>query len=196
MNISQENDKNGTRSSEPQEKEKSDGDNENQLDVTTGENKASSLRVGHSEIMAALPSDQQSKYNRSKITFVGEGEAGKTATTRSILGLPLLVGSNNHSTVGVDEVTCSLSFAHTNSEGKWEQLKSDNKDFEMSLAQLIHKKKVDVESGVQQSRETKNVAMETDEKTNNVDVNDTKSNDVENSSNGHGKNNETKKKSV
>ena len=144
MNSSQDNDTIEPRSSSAADKLKNDDDNKNQSDVTTSENKASSLRVGHSEIMAALPSDQQSKYNRSKITFVGEGEAGKTATTRSILGLPLLVGSNNHSTVGVDEVTCSLSFAHTNSEGKWEQLKSDNKDFEMSLAQLIYKKKFDI----------------------------------------------------
>ena len=48
------------------------------------------------------------KWERSKIMVVGEGRAGKTALTNSIIGKPFVETS---STIGINELTCDIKYA-------------------------------------------------------------------------------------
>ena len=48
------------------------------------------------------------KWERSKIMVVGEGRAGKTALTNSIIGRPFVETS---STIGINELTCDIKYA-------------------------------------------------------------------------------------
>ena len=104
------------------------------------QNDSSALQFAAEEILAALPVSEQGPFNRSKIMLIGQGEAGKTATSRSILGLPQLKVSENKSTVGVDQLTCSLTFANIHSKGVWSESDAENKDYELSIAQMLYEK--------------------------------------------------------
>ena len=119
---------------------KSTGENQAKSSVKTEieETDSSLLQFGAEEILAALPVSEQGPFNRSKLMLIGQGEAGKTATSRSILGLPHLKASENQSTVGVDELTCDLTFANVHSKGLWSKSDSENNDYETSIAQLLY----------------------------------------------------------
>ena len=124
---------------------KSSGENEaiaspstSAASVTGSGSGSGALQFGADEILAALPVSEQGPFNRSKIMLIGQGEAGKTATSRSILGLPQLKASENKSTIGVDELTCDLTFASVHSKGLWSKSDVENKDYEISIANLLY----------------------------------------------------------
>jgi len=72
------------------------------------------------------------RWNRSQLSVVGKGRAGKTAFVRAMLGKAFVADSQ--STVGMEGMTCELSTVMTSGEKRWRE----QTDFscELALAQV------------------------------------------------------------
>ena len=68
----------------------------------------------------AAAQEQGSKWNRSKVMYVGDGRAGKSHLHRNVAGMP--VDGALASTVGIDTLTLECSLMRTGEgRGKWSQ---------------------------------------------------------------------------
>ena len=89
-------------------------------------------------------------WGRSKIMIVGEGRAGKTALSNSIIGKAF---TETDSTVGINGLTCDIKYATTNlikddreegEGGSWSEYIKPIKELEAALAKMIVDKKKNI----------------------------------------------------
>ena len=83
--------------------------------------------------------------------IVGEGRAGKTALSNSIIGKPFEL---TNSTVGINQMTCDVKFASISScsdagseVGGWSEYVKPGKELEAALAQMIRRGGSDDDQG-------------------------------------------------
>jgi GTPase SAR1 family protein len=72
-------------------------------------------------------------WNRSKIMILGEGRAGKTALSNSLMGKPF---EDTNSTIGINEFTCDVKFGKLGN-GEWNSYEKPEKELEMAVAKMI-----------------------------------------------------------
>ena len=77
-------------------------------------------------------------WNRSKIMFVGEGRAGKTALCNSMMGKQF---EETESTVGLTQLTCDVWSTAATSNGRWTEYTKPEREFEAGVAQLVRNMK-------------------------------------------------------
>eukprot|EP01038_Epipyxis_sp_PR26KG_P004685 gene4685-6580_t len=82
------------------------------------------------EIKAAIQLGT-TKWNRSKICFVGEGRSGKTATANSLFGINYV---ETASTIGINQLTSDIKFAKVNESGLWSATDPIEKEYENAIA--------------------------------------------------------------
>ncbi len=68
------------------------------------------------------------------MVFVGEGRAGKTALSNSIIGKDF---AETESTVGIAQLTCDVKFATTNNGGVWSECAKQEKVLESAIASMM-----------------------------------------------------------
>jgi hypothetical protein len=75
-------------------------------------------------------------WSRSKLMLVGQGFAGKTALSRSLMGK--MFYSQTESTCGIDAFTVEASTGQLSDSGSWRKVDSiETNHFELVLAQLV-----------------------------------------------------------
>jgi heat shock protein 1/8 len=99
-----------------------------------------SLSTTDKQISEAVDKGKK-EWGRSKIMIVGEGRAGKTALSNSILGREY---QPTDSTIGINNFTCSIGSARIKGEGgKWSEYADlkNKKQLEMEIAKLVFAEK-------------------------------------------------------
>ena len=74
------------------------------------------------------------EWKRSKIMIVGEGRAGKTSLTNSIIGRDYV---DTESTVGINQLTCDIKYTKTGGGKEWNQYEKPEKELEAALASVV-----------------------------------------------------------
>jgi hypothetical protein len=87
-----------------------DVDAENASNSVTQTSKALSEFQDASLLINNILSEGKKEWNRCKIMIVGEGRAGKTALSNSIIGREFY---DTESTVGISQLTCDVRFANS-----------------------------------------------------------------------------------
>ena len=72
-------------------------------------------------------------WGRSKIMIVGEGRAGKTALSNSIIGKPF---EDTESTVGINQLTFDVKYTSLG-QGTWNEYVKPEKEFEAAIASMV-----------------------------------------------------------
>jgi GTPase SAR1 family protein len=82
------------------------------------------------------------EWRRSKLSIVGEGRAGKTALTNTIIGRGF---SETNSTVGINQLTCDVrqvrASASGQDEAEWSVAHRSERELETALAQMVAEQK-------------------------------------------------------
>ena len=97
------------------------------------------------DMMAAAIKHGSKEWRRSKLSFVGEGRAGKTAVTNSVIGR---VFEQTASTVGINQLTCDVKQIKTGgAQGQdqlWAECVRQWPEWESAIAEMVaaskHKK--------------------------------------------------------
>jgi len=93
----------------------------------------SSSAAGVDPIQAALQQGSK-EWGRSRIMIVGEGRAGKTALANSIVGKSF---QQTESTIGINQLTCDVSYASRGGQGSWDAYQKPEKELEAAIAALV-----------------------------------------------------------
>jgi GTPase SAR1 family protein len=90
------------------------------------------------ELLAQALAQGKKEWRRSKLSVVGEGRAGKTALTRSIIGRAF---EETASTVGINQLTCDVKHVTTTGsaagEQQWGECTHAERELESALAGMI-----------------------------------------------------------
>eukprot|EP01041_Mallomonas_annulata_P005179 gene5179-10358_t len=93
---------------------------------------------GLSNELSVVLSSGRKKWGRSKIMIVGEGRAGKTAFSNTIIGKEY---QDTQSTIGINEMTCEIKSINGTSK-TWGEFTTPGKEYETALATLISKQRI------------------------------------------------------
>ena len=101
-------------------------------------------------------------WRYSKIMIVGEGRAGKTAFSNSIIGKEF---ANTESTIGINNFTCDVNFASLG-KGAWDVYSKPTKELELAIAEglALRDKKEDPSGDILSIMEQEHVNSSKDDK--------------------------------
>jgi GTPase SAR1 family protein len=103
----------------------------------------SNIRVGIDEIDEFVKAGSK-EWRRSKILIVGEGRAGKTAFSNSVVGKPF---KNTESTIGINSFTCDVKYTSLGN-GTWTQCDAPVKEFELGVAEGLAHQSTEFDSDI------------------------------------------------
>ena len=120
------------------------------------------------QIQQLLQNDATLYWGRSKIMIVGEGRAGKSALSNSLLGKAF---SSTESTIGINQMTCMITSPgdegdnppindedgdSASARNRWNQHDMPTKEMELAVAKLMASKKLMLPSTSTQSEASSN----------------------------------------